>query len=49
MPDTSAYTPEDSLEAFADALFYYYCLDILCKGKAEYTPLTKDKASRRDS
>ena len=48
MPDTSACTPEGSLEAFAEALFCYYRLDIPYEGKAEYTPLTKDKAGRRD-
>ena len=48
IPDTSAYTPEGSLEAFAEALFYRYRLDILYEGEAEYTPLTKDKAGRRD-
>ena len=49
IPDTSAYTPEGGLEAFAEALFRYYRLDILYEGKAEHTPLTKDKAGRRDS
>ena len=49
MTDTSAYTPEGSLEAFAEALFRRYRLDIPYEGEAEHTPLTKDKASRRDS
>ena len=48
MPDTSAYTPEGGLEAFAEALFRRYRLDIPCEGEAEHTPLTKDKAGRRD-
>jgi hypothetical protein len=46
--ETSSYTPEGSLEVFADTLFYRYRLDIPYEGKAEYTPLTKDKAGRRD-
>jgi len=41
-------TPEGGLEAFADALFRHYRLDIPYEGGAEHTPLTKDKAGRRD-
>jgi hypothetical protein len=48
MPDTSACTPEGGLEAFADVLFRRHRLDIPCEGEAEHTPLTKDKAGRRD-
>jgi hypothetical protein len=48
MTETSSCTPEGGLEAFADALFCRYRLDIPCEGGAEHTPLTKDKAGRRD-
>jgi hypothetical protein len=48
MTETSACTPEGGLEALADALFRYYRLDIPCEGEGEHTPLTKDKAGRRD-
>jgi hypothetical protein len=48
MTETSACTPEGGLEALADALFRHHRLDIPCEGEGEHTPLTKDKAGRRD-
>jgi hypothetical protein len=48
MSGNSTYTPEGSLEVLADALFNRYRFDIPYEGEAEHTPLTKDKAGRRD-
>jgi hypothetical protein len=48
MTEISGCTPEGGLEALADALFRHYRLDIPCEGEGEHTPLTKDKAGRRD-
>lgn len=49
MPEPSPCTPEGGLEALADALFTLHRFDIPCEGAEKHTPLTKDKAGRKDS
>jgi len=46
---TTSCTPEGGLEALADSLFTRYRFQIPCQGEGGHTPLTKDKAGRKDA
>ena len=49
MPEQTSCTPEGGLEALAEAIFTVHRYEIPCPGEDEHVPLSKDKASHKDS